>query len=152
LHAFQVEQRSMRAGEAQALVCHKKSQRLRRVAARSETEASMRKNSRKPGRKRPASRTRKGAAGQPRRYWSAKVTERSDALDLESSVFTRDAAAIARSLKRSAERSTRRKSSPFRSAMSMLTFYQNRAGKSLSPAKKRVITQAKDELRKLYGR
>jgi hypothetical protein len=87
-----------------------------------------------------------------RRYWSAKVTERSDALDLESSVFKRGPAAIARSLKRSAERSTRRKATPFRSAMSMLTFYQNRAGKNLPLSKQRVIAQAKVELRKLYGR
>ena len=118
----------------------------------------MRKESRKPGRTRPSSRARKRATGKrtkkaaPRRYWSAKVTEQSDALDLEPSVFTGGAAAIARSLKRSAERSTRRKSSPFRSAMSMLTFYENRAGKNLSAARKRIITQAKDELRKLYGR
>jgi predicted ATPase len=87
-----------------------------------------------------------------RRYWSAKVTERSDALDLEPSVFKRSPAAIAGSLKRSAERSTRRKSSPFRSAMSMLSFYQNRAGKNLSAAKKQTLLRAKEELRKLYGR
>ena len=87
-----------------------------------------------------------------RRYWSAKVTERSDALDLEPSVFARSPAAIARSLKRSAERSTRRKSPPFRSAMSMLTFYQNRAGKNLSAAKTQTLVRAKEELRKLYGR
>ena len=86
------------------------------------------------------------------RYWSRQVSERSDALDLEPSVFTRTPIEIARSLKRSAERSTRRKSSPFRSAMSMLTFYENRAGRNLSPARKRAIRQAKDELRKLYRR
>ncbi len=59
---------------------------------------------------------------------------------------------MARSLKRSAARSTRRKSSPFRSAMSMLTFYQNRAGRSLSPSRKQAIREAKEELRKIYGR
>jgi len=80
------------------------------------------------------------------------VTEHSDALDLESHVFTRGPRQIALSLKRSADRSTRRKAEPFRSAMSMLTFYQNRAGQNLSSAKKRVLDKAKDELRKLYGR
>ena len=107
--------------------------------------------------KRTGARARKTTAGRKasrksRRYWSAKVTERSDALELEPSVFRRSPAAIARSLKRSAERSTRRKSSPFRSAMSMLTFYQNRAGKNLSAAKKNTLLRAKAELRKLYGR
>jgi len=87
-----------------------------------------------------------------RRYWSKAVAQRSDALDLEAGVFTRSPAQIARSLKRSAERSTRRKSSPFRSAMSMLTFYENRAGRSLSAERRRAIRQAKDELRKLFKR
>lgn len=87
-----------------------------------------------------------------KKYWSKKVTEESNALDLESGVFTLPPREMALSLKRSAERSTRRKSSPFRSAMSMLTFYQNRAGKNLSPSRKRVIQKAKEELRKLYGR
>ncbi len=87
---------------------------------------------------------------QPRR-WSRGVTEHSDALDLEGRVFTRGPRQIALSLKRSADRSTRRKVEPFRSAMSMLTFYQNRAGRNLSGAKRRVLDKAKDELRKLYG-
>jgi hypothetical protein len=87
------------------------------------------------------------------RRWSARVTRESDALDLESAVFKkRSAKEIARSLKRSAERSDRRKSPPLRSAMSMLTFYMNRAGESLPPARAKVLTNAKDELRKLYGR
>ena len=87
------------------------------------------------------------------RKWSKKVTEHSDALDLESSVFKeRSAKAIAESLKRSAERSKRRKSTPFRSAMSMLVFYANRAGKNLSPARKRTLERAKEELRSLYGK
>jgi len=90
--------------------------------------------------------------GARRRYWSKGVTERSNALDLEARVFTREPREIARSLKRSAERSRRRKSSPFQSAMSMLTFYENRAGRNLPPARKRAIRQAKDELRKLFGR
>jgi Protein of unknown function (DUF3175) len=80
------------------------------------------------------------------------VTERSDALDLESRVFARTPKQIARSLKRSAERSRRRKSSPFRSAMSMLTFYENRAGRNLPANRKRAIRRAKQELRKLFGR
>jgi Protein of unknown function (DUF3175) len=86
------------------------------------------------------------------RRWSRRVTERSDALDLESRVFTRSPRQIALSLKRSAERSKRRKSGPFRSAMSMLTFYANRAGRNLSAAKRRRLQQAKEELRKMYGR
>ncbi len=85
--------------------------------------------------------------------WSQRVTQTSNALDLEPDVFTLDdPAAIARSLKRSAERSTRRKSDPYRSAMSMLTFYVNRAGKNLPEKRKRVLGKAKDELRRLYGR
>lgn len=85
--------------------------------------------------------------------WSQHVTETSDALDLEQDVFKRkDPRAIARSLKRSAERSQRRKSDPYRSAMSMLTFYVNRAGKNLDPRQRRVLEQAKDELRALFHR
>jgi hypothetical protein len=80
------------------------------------------------------------------------VTERSNALDLERRVFKLAPRQMARSLKRSAERSTRRKSSPFRSAMSMLTFYENRAGRNLPAARKKAIREAKDELRKLFGR
>ena len=85
--------------------------------------------------------------------WSQDVTEHSDALDLERDVFTlHDPKKIAASLKRSAEHSHRRKSSPFRSAMSMLTLYINRAGKDLDPKQKRVLDQAKGELRALYHR
>jgi len=83
--------------------------------------------------------------------WSKRVTEHSNALDLERGVFKgSDPKAVARSLKRSAERSRRRKSDPFRSAMSMLNFYLNRAGKNLSRSRVRVLEQAKDELRSLY--
>ncbi len=78
--------------------------------------------------------------------------ERSNALDLETGVFKLSPRAMALSLKRSAELSTRRKSSPFRSAISMLTFYENRAGRNLSASRKQAIHRAKDELRKLYGR
>jgi hypothetical protein len=88
----------------------------------------------------------------PKTRWSQHVTETSDAMTLEPGVFKHEPAAIARSLKRSAERSHRRKSSPFRSAMSMLTFYENRAGDTLSAARKRKIEAAKSELRKLYGK
>src|SRR5437016_5045977 len=88
-----------------------------------------------------------------RNSWTRRVTQTSNALDLESGVFTkRDPAAIARSLKRSAERSKRRKAEPYRSAMSMLTFYVNRAGKHLSAAQLKKLEKAKDELRELYGR
>jgi hypothetical protein len=79
--------------------------------------------------------------------------KRSDALDLESGVFKKTSPrAIARSVKRSAEASTRRKSPPFQSALSMLTFYVNRGGKNLSAHERAILLQAKDELRKLYGR
>ncbi len=85
--------------------------------------------------------------------WSQDVTEGSDALDLDEGVFTwDDPARIARSLKRSAEASDRRKSSPYRSAMSMLTFYVNRAGKDLDPDQRQVLERAKAELRKAFGR
>jgi hypothetical protein len=87
------------------------------------------------------------------KLWSAKVTRESNALDLEDGVFKRRKAAdIAQSLKRSAERSRRRKSSPFRSAMSMLTFYINRAGKNLPKADRDRLEKAKDELRKAFGK
>ena len=88
-----------------------------------------------------------------RKRWSQRVTETSDALDLEAGVFTlNDPRQIAESLKRSAERSRRRKSDPFRSAMSMLTFYINRAGKQLPATQRARLEAAKDELRDLFGR
>jgi hypothetical protein len=88
----------------------------------------------------------------PRR-WSAKVTRESDALDLKPGVFeSDDPKDIARSLKRSAEASHRRKSDPYRSAMSMLTFYINRAGSNLPEGRRGVLEEAKDELRKAFGR
>ena len=88
----------------------------------------------------------------PGSRWSAAVTEHSDALDLENKVFTREPRDIARSLKRSAERSHHRKAEPFRSAMSMLTFYINRAGKKLGAAQRRKLEAAKAELRHLFKR
>jgi uncharacterized protein DUF3175 len=86
-----------------------------------------------------------------RKRWSQEVTRKSNALDVETGVFSKsDPRAIARSLKRSAERSRRRKSDPYRSAMSMLTFYINRAGKKLSKRQRSRLEAAKKELRDLY--
>src|SRR5512138_29822 len=85
--------------------------------------------------------------------WTQHVTQTSNALDLDRGVFTwEDPRRIARSLKRSAERSKRRKSSAYRSAMSMLTFYINRAGKSLPKKQRTNLEAAKDELRAMYGK
>ena len=85
--------------------------------------------------------------------WSQDVTEHSDALDLERDVFTlKDPKKIAASLKKSAEASHRRKGTPFQSAMSMLTFYINRAGKDLDAGQKKVLEDAKDELRETFGK
>ena len=87
------------------------------------------------------------------RRWSQEVTAHSDALDLEPEVFANpDAEAIAESLKRSAESSARRKGSAFQSAMSMLTFYINRAGRNLPETRKRTLESAKGALRRLFGR
>jgi hypothetical protein len=89
----------------------------------------------------------------PARQWSADVTEHSDALDLQANVFkSRSPKRIARSLKRSAQRSDRRRSGAYRSAMSMLTFYINRAGRNLPATRRRTLERAKDELRIAFGR
>jgi len=97
----------------------------------------------------PATRKRTTAA----RRWSARVTRESDALDLRRGVFTwRDPKRIARSLKRSAEHSRRRKASPYGSAMSMLTFYLNRAGRNLDAEQRRMLSRARTELHRLYGK
>lgn len=97
--------------------------------------------------------SRKAPRRKPGRRWSGRVTRGSNALDLERAVFTSgDPHRIALSLKRSAERSKRRKASPYQSAMSMLTFYINRAGKGLPERKLRVLERAKGELRKVFGR
>jgi hypothetical protein len=96
---------------------------------------------RKPARRKSASR------------WSARVTRDSDALDLDSGVFRlKDPKKIAASLRRSAERSTRRKSAPNRSALSVLAFYINRAGKNLSAGRRRALQRAMDELRRQFKR
>ncbi|HME87674.1 MAG TPA: DUF3175 domain-containing protein [Chthoniobacterales bacterium] len=87
------------------------------------------------------------------KYWSAEVTRHSDALDLEPKVFrSRSPRKIALSLKRSAERSKRRKAKPYQSAMSMLNFYINRAGKNLPKSRKQTLERAKNELRDVFGR
>jgi len=103
------------------------------------------------------SRAKKSRAKTVRRkgahYWSGRVTRESDALDLQAGVFRLDdPKRIAASLKRSAERSHRRKAEPYRSALSMLVFYINRAGKNLPARRKRTLEQAKIELRKQFGR
>ena len=105
----------------------------------------------KAGQSKPARRkTARRSAG---RYWSGRVTSESEALDLEDGVFKlKDPKHIARSLKRSAEKSHRRKTEPYRSALSMLVFYINRAGKSLPGNRRRTLEQAKVELRKRFGR
>jgi polyhydroxyalkanoate synthesis regulator protein len=93
------------------------------------------------------------AQSQRKDRWSADVTAHSDALDLEPKVFEKKTAgAIAKSLKRSAESSDRRKTSAFQSAMSMLTFYMNRAGRNLPSERKQTLEEAKQKLRALFGR
>ncbi|TSC90746.1 MAG: hypothetical protein CEN92_397 [Candidatus Berkelbacteria bacterium Licking1014_96] len=88
-----------------------------------------------------------------KKYWSGEVTRRSNALDLDKDVFTwKDPHKIALSLKKSAETSTRRKAHPFQSAMSMLNFYINRAGKNLPASRRKVLDAAKEELRKLFNK
>ena len=100
----------------------------------------------------PRGRRRRGAAHKGRR-WSQRVTRESDALDLEGGVFTRKSPkAIALSLKRSALRSRRRKADAYRSALSMLTFYVNRAGRNLPATRRRTLERAKGELKVVFGR
>jgi Protein of unknown function (DUF3175) len=121
----------------------KNSSHRRRTAKRPSERGARKRHAATRGRKRTVT----------ERKWSQRVTRESDALDLESGVFTqRSPAKIAASLKRSAERSQRRKSDPYRSALSMLTFYMNRAGKNLPASRRNVLQRAKDELRKQFGR
>jgi hypothetical protein len=104
-------------------------------------------------RKSQATTARRSKSKRGGRRWSARVTRESDALDLKKGVFSsKDPKAIARSLKRSAEHSKRRKADPYRSALSMLTFYINRAGKNLPASRKKVLQRAKGELRHAFGR
>src|SRR5262249_40716819 len=107
----------------------------------------------RPARARKATAAKRKTKASRGRRWSAHVTEHSDALTLDDGVFTlRDPKRIAASLKRSAERSKRRKADPFRSALSMLTFYINRAGRNLPASRKKTLMRAKDELRHQFGR
>jgi hypothetical protein len=111
---------------------------------------STRKSTHKSTARRPAARETRGKST---RRWSARVTRTSDALDLDRGVFTwKSPKRIAGSLKRSAEHSRRRKADAYRSALSMLVFYLNRAGKNLPTERKRTLQRAKDELRKAFGR
>jgi hypothetical protein len=120
----------------------------RRSAATRRKTTARRNVQRKPAR---ARKTARGKA--TTRYWSARVTKESDALDLEGGVFSlQDPKRIAASLKRSAERSRRRKADPYRSALSMLVFYINRAGKKLPARRRRTLERAKTELRRQFGR
>ena len=101
----------------------------------------------------PTSSLRRSRRRSSNRLWSNRVTRESNALDLDPGVFTwNDPETIARSLKRSAERSKRRKADPYRSALSMLTFYINRAGKNLPTRRKNILERAKGELRKQFER
>src|SRR5205823_11928688 len=96
---------------------------------------------------------RKSSAKRGGRRWSKHVTQTSDALDLKGGVFKlRDPKKIATSLKRSAERSKRRKTNSYRSALSMLTFYINRAGKNLPASRREMLDRAKDQLKQQFGR
>lgn len=101
----------------------------------------------------PSSATRKSSQRKSNLRWSARVTRDSNALDLDRGVFTLDSPKrIAASLKRSAERSRRRKADPYRSALSMLIFYINRAGKNLPARRRNILQRAKSELRRQFGR
>jgi hypothetical protein len=104
-------------------------------------------------RKAPSARRKPAARKAPQKRWSQRVTQQSDALDLKRGVFTlSDPKKIAASLKRSAEQSSRRKASAYRSALSMLTFYINRAGKTLPKPQRDRLQRAKTELKRQFGR
>lgn len=104
-------------------------------------------------RRRTSTQRRKSPRRKTARYWSGRVTRESDALDLDKGVFgSKDPKRIAASLKRSAERSHRRKAAPYRSALSMLVFYINRAGRKLPASRRRILEKAKVELRRQFGR
>src|SRR2546429_2261361 len=112
-----------------------------------------RRRAARPGRQSARRHPGRTTARNQRKKWSQHVTRTSNALDLEADVFKlRSPVAVAASLKRSALRSRRRKASPYQSAVSMLNFYLNRAGKGLNPSRRRVLERAKGELRKPFGR
>jgi hypothetical protein len=124
-----------------------KSRRAKTASAKTARSKSVRRKSVRA--KTVLSKTTGGGA----HYWSGRVTRDSNALDLENGVFNlNDPKRIAASLKRSAERSKRRKAEPYRSALSMLVFYVNRAGKNLPASRRRTLEKAKIELRKQFGR
>ena len=129
---------------------HRKTARARKTATRKTTLNNMKKTT--APRASPA--RRKSAANKTsRKRWSQRVTRESNALDLKRGVFKQtDPKKIAASLKRSAERSSRRKASAYRSALSMLTFYINRAGKTLPKQRREKLEAAKGELRDLFGK
>jgi hypothetical protein len=109
----------------------------------------LRVRTRRPRSSKAARRTRRATRS---RYWSAEVRKRSDALDLERGVFKKSPRRIALSLKRSAESSRRRKGTPYQSAMSMLNFFINRAGRTLTAKQKAALNRAKGQLRQVFGR
>jgi hypothetical protein len=122
------------------------------------TKAKARKSTRNASEKTRSRRTRsapgkKSSSKSSSRRWSQRVTRESDALDLQAGVFKQtDPKKVAASLKRSAERSSHRKAAPYRSALSMLTFYINRAGKTLPKAQRDRLQRAKIELKRQFGR
>jgi Protein of unknown function (DUF3175) len=127
----------------------------RRKPARSRKAATRKTGRKSGGRRRKASPARRTSAAPKAsaKRWSQRVTRESDALNLHRGVFTlRDPKQIAASLKRSAERSSRRKAGAYRSALSMLTFYINRAGKTLPKTQRDRLQRAKAELKRQFGR
>jgi hypothetical protein len=129
----------------------------RKASATKKTSASRRapraKTTHRAGLRKPAAKPCSNARGNTTKYWSGRVTRESDALDLDKGVFSwDDPKRIATSLKRSALESHRRKAEPYRSALSMLVFYINRAGKNLPGRRRRILDQAKVELRRVFGR
>jgi len=126
----------------------------RKTAPRTNRKNTTRKNARKTtARKVGSARRTSGVKKASSKRWSQRVTQESDALDLKRGVFTlSDPKRIAASLKRSAERSSRRKAGAYRSALSMLTFYVNRAGKTLPKTQRDRLERAKGELKRVFGR
>jgi hypothetical protein len=134
----------------QIMVEGRKTTRARKAATRKAARKNVGKTA---GRKAPPARRTSDAPKASAKRWSQRVTRESDALDLKRGVFTlRDPKQIAASLKRSAERSSRRKAGAYRSALSMLTFYINRAGKTLPKTQRDRLQRAKAELKRQFGR
>ena len=126
---------------------------MAKTATRRSATTRRRTAAQKSAPRRKPARGRRPARGTAARYWSGRVTRESDALDLEGGVFgLKDPKRIAASLKRSAEKSRRRKAEPYRSALSMLVFYINRAGKNLPKTQRTRLEQAKVELKRAFGR